>query len=90
MFHASLLSPYHATDAHGPSYSEPPPDLIGDEEEYEIEAIVNHKKTPEGKARHYVVKWKGYPTSHNSKLTEDAFEHAQDILLPYKKRHKLK
>ena len=32
MFHASLLSPYVETDAHGPNYSRPPPDLIGGEE----------------------------------------------------------
>src|SRR5258708_2755005 len=42
VFHASLLSPYRETDAHGLNYSSPPPDLIEGEEEYEVEKILNH------------------------------------------------
>ena len=30
-FYASLLSPYHENDVHGPNYMRPPPDLIGTE-----------------------------------------------------------
>ena len=42
MFHASLLSPYQETTAHRPNFSQPPPDLIDGEEEYEVECIINH------------------------------------------------
>ena len=42
-FHASLLSPYRENDVHGPDYTRPPPDLIGTEEEYEVEAIIAHR-----------------------------------------------
>ena len=42
VFHTCLLSLYKATEAHSPSYSEPPPDIIEEKEEYEIEAIVGH------------------------------------------------
>jgi len=44
IFHASLLSPYRETETHGPNFMKPPPDLIEGEEEYEVEAITNHKK----------------------------------------------
>ena len=37
VFHASLLSPYQETTAHGPNFSRPLPDLIDGEEEYEVE-----------------------------------------------------
>ena len=37
VFHASLLSSYKETEMHGPNFSKPPPDLIGTEEEYEVE-----------------------------------------------------
>lgn len=37
--------------------------------EYEIEAIVKHKKTPSGYS--YLLKWKGYPSSENSWENED-------------------
>ena len=43
IFHASLLSPYCSTEAHGPSFLEPPPDVIDNKEEYEVEAILSHK-----------------------------------------------
>jgi hypothetical protein len=49
VFHASLLSPYHETSLHGPNFSQPPPDLIGQQEEYEVECIVNHQR--HGRAR---------------------------------------
>ena len=42
VFHAYLLSLYKATKAYGPSYSEPLPDIIEEEKEYEIEAIIGH------------------------------------------------
>ena len=42
IFHASLLTPYIETYAHGPKCSQPPPDLINDKEQYEVEQIRNH------------------------------------------------
>ena len=42
VFHASLLTPYVETHAYGPNYSCPPPDLINDKEQYEVEQIRNH------------------------------------------------
>ena len=41
-FHTSLLSPYREMTAYGPNFSQPPPDLINDEEQYEVEQICNH------------------------------------------------
>jgi hypothetical protein len=43
VFHVSLLSPYFETDAHGPNYSQLPPDLIDGEAEYEVECIISHR-----------------------------------------------
>jgi hypothetical protein len=43
VFHASLLTPYLETTAHGPNYAKPPPDLIEGEEEYEVERITKHR-----------------------------------------------
>jgi RNase H-like domain found in reverse transcriptase/Integrase zinc binding domain len=44
-FHASQLSSYRENDVHGPNFPEPPPDVLEEEEEYEIEAILAHKGT---------------------------------------------
>jgi hypothetical protein len=45
VFHASLLSPYTETDAHRPNFVRPPLDLVGGEQEYEVEHIINHRCT---------------------------------------------
>ena len=37
VFHTSLLSSYSKMPLHGPNFSQPPPDLIENEEEYEVE-----------------------------------------------------
>ena len=87
VFHASLLTPYHETEAHGPNFLRPPPDLVEDEEEYEVEAIVSHRKVG-GKWR-YMVKWKGYPTSENSLEPESNLSNAKELLQAYKKRRKI-
>ena len=42
VFHASLLTPYVETDAYGPNFSRPPPDLTKGEAEYKVEAIRSH------------------------------------------------
>jgi len=42
VFYASLLLPYKETTTHGPNFTRPPPNLIEDEEEYEVEALINH------------------------------------------------
>jgi hypothetical protein len=43
VFHASLLLPYRETPSYGPNFIRPPPELIGGEDEYEVEAVINHR-----------------------------------------------
>ena len=66
VFHANLLTPYRETSQHGTNYTRPPPDLIEGEEEFEVEAIVNHRHYGRGRRLQYLVKWKGYPEADNS------------------------
>ena len=84
VFHASLLSPYIETDAHGPNYSRPPPDLIRGEEFYEVEQICGHRHHRRSRTLQYLIKWKGSPESNNT------WEPADQVLTPdlLKKYHK--
>jgi hypothetical protein len=66
VFHASLLSPYIETASHGPNFTRPPPDLINGEEEYEVEAIINHRHHGRSRQLQYLIKWKRYPHSDNT------------------------
>ena len=87
VFHATLLTPYQETEAHGPNYLEPPPDLIEGEEEYEVEAILAHRRRRAG--TQFLVKWVGYPDSENSWEPEKNLQHSPTLLRAYKQRHKL-
>ena len=84
-FHASILSPYHENNVHGPSYMRPAPDLVQGEEEYEVEAILSHQGSTWN--RSYLVHWKGYATAEDSWEPEAHLEHAADLLSAYKKAH---
>jgi len=42
VFHASLLMPYTENNTYRFNFPEPPPELINEEEHYEIEAIISH------------------------------------------------
>ena len=85
VFHASLLTPYHETTAYGPNFIRPPPDLIDGEEEYEVEAVLNHRMFGRRRQVQYLIKWKGYPHSDN---TWEPLEniHAEDLIKAYHKK----
>ena len=52
-------------DSHGPNYERPPPDLIKDEEEYEVDQILDSRKHGREGTLQYLVRWKGYPDLDN-------------------------
>jgi hypothetical protein len=66
VFHASLLSPYQETTAHGPNFSRPPPELIDGEEEYQVERILEHRYHGHAKVLQYLIKWANYPEADNT------------------------
>jgi len=43
VFHASLLTPYKETDQHRPNFIKPPPEIVEEEEEWEIEKILKER-----------------------------------------------
>src|ERR1700710_2106087 len=88
VFHASELSSYRETEIHGPNYPEPPPDIIGGEEEYEIEAILAHKGNIKGRCR-FLVTWEGYSILENLWYREKELKNAQEVIKSYKTRLKI-
>ena len=80
IFHASLLTPYHETTAHGANYLEPPPDIIDGEEEYEVEKILDSKRIRRNKRLHYLIQWKGYSEAHDTWESEDNVKHVQKLV----------
>ena len=44
VFHAALLRPYKENEVYGENFAKPPPELENNEEFYEVETILNHRK----------------------------------------------
>jgi hypothetical protein len=86
VFHVSLLSPYRKTTTHGPNFTRPLPDLIGREEEYEVQAILNYRHHGRSRMLQYLIKWKGYPHSNNTWEPADQV-HASDLTKSYHYQH---
>ncbi|ESK81271.1 hypothetical protein Moror_8474 [Moniliophthora roreri MCA 2997] len=88
VFHAALLTPFKETEAHRPSFTEPPPDLIEGFKEYEVEVIIGHrlKKIP----REFLVLYTGYDSSHNQWIKMEGMINCLELYKDYIKKHKLK
>jgi hypothetical protein len=78
VFHAALLSPYKENNTHGPNFPKPPPDLIEDQPEWEVERILRHRGK---KNKQYQVKWKGY--EETSWEPEENLKNAEDTIKDY-------
>jgi hypothetical protein len=64
-------------------YTQPPPDIIDGEEQYEVEAIINHKVDKHTNKLSYLVKWLGYPLS-DATWEDESDVHADDLVKKYK------
>jgi Chromo (CHRromatin Organisation MOdifier) domain len=87
VFHASLLTPYKETEEHGENFTQPPPELIEGQEEYEVEQIIDSRRWGRARKLQYLLQWKGYSRAHNS--WQDATEvHAPRLVREYYARKK--
>jgi len=69
VFHVDQLRKY-VEDPSKPNFTEPPPDLIEDKEEYEVEEILDAdyriEKGTRKRTLHFLVKWVGYHSKDNT------------------------
>ena len=71
VFHIDLLTPYWETITHGANYQRPPPNLVDNTEEYEVEKILDSRLFGRRRRLQYLVKWKGYPDADNMWVDKD-------------------
>ena len=86
VFHIDLLTPYRETITHGANYQRPPPDLVDNEEEYEVETVLDSRLFGRRKRLQYLVKWAGYPDSDNQWVDKDDV-FAEDKVREFKRRN---
>ncbi len=86
-FHVSLFKPI-SHDASTPNQehnSRPPPDLIHNELEFKVEAMLKSRQL-RGRKREYLVKWKGYHPIETSWVNKSDMEHAQETIKKFHNR----
>jgi Chromo (CHRromatin Organisation MOdifier) domain len=90
VFHASLLSPYKEMEENGQAFTEPVPDIIEGEEEYEVEQVLDSRRKGRGKGHlEYFLKWEGYPHAHNTWEPADQV-HMDDLVEEFHKQNPTK
>jgi Chromo (CHRromatin Organisation MOdifier) domain len=79
VFHVSLLTPYKEMEEHRPNFAKPPPELIEEQEEYEVEQVLASRLYGHWKKLQYLICWKGYSHAHDSWASADDV-HAPDLI----------
>jgi hypothetical protein len=84
VFHVSLLNAYK-TD--GSVHPTPPPTLVGDELEYEVESILLHRDKHPVRGykikREFLIKWLGYGPEHITWEPEANVSNCPELLSDY-------
>ena len=63
----------------------PPPVIINEEEEYEVEEVRKHRTR--GQETQYLVLWKGYRDEHDQWIAESGLPHAKQVIEDYWTRY---
>ena len=59
----------------------PPPNIINEKEEYEVEEIRKHRKR--GWGTQYLVHWKGYGDEHDQWIVEMRLPYVKEVIKDY-------
>ena len=86
VFHSSLLTPYKETREHGTQFQCPPPELIGNKEEYKVEQIINHRYYGKCCQLQYLIHWKGYSAADDTWEPTDQV-HTDELVRSYHTRY---
>ena len=86
VFHSLLLTSYKETPEHRAQFQCPPPELIGNEEEYEVEQIINHQHHGKCHQLQYLIHWKGYSAADDTWEPADQV-HTDDLVRSYHTRY---
>ncbi|CAI7889345.1 unnamed protein product [Closterium sp. NIES-53] len=83
-FHVQLLKPYKDPNQHfqGRQLPPPPPVLVQDEPEYEVERVLTHRRRG-GKTLKFLLRWKGYDPTEDRWVAEADMGNARRALKDY-------
>lgn len=62
---------------------------VREQEEYEVERIIGHKRVRKGKTQQYLVRWANYGPQFDEWRTEKQLTNSPMLLAEYKRKHQL-
>ena len=88
VFHVSLLEPYKARKGE-PQEQLPLPELINDEEEWEVEAIMAKEVRKDANGAHewYSVKWTGWPKEFKTWESRGNLANSRELVKEFEDTH---
>lgn len=85
VFHVSLLKPFVDSIRH---QIRPPPLVVNAEEEFEVEALLNHRFYR--RTLQFLVRWKGYDAAYDMWLSETELQrNCKNLLADYRATHNI-
>jgi Chromo (CHRromatin Organisation MOdifier) domain len=86
-FHATLLYPHKVMELYGETFTEPPPDLIIGQEEWEVKNILALRQQGRWKKLQYLVSWAGFLEVHNSWEPPGNLSNAHEAIIDFHHIH---
>lgn len=84
VFHISLLTPHTVDTIPGRTQIPPPPIVVDDEDEWEVEKVLNSRFRY--RKLQYLVKWKGFGEDGNTWEPAENLEHSPDLVSEFHQR----
>ena len=79
-FHTTVLHPYKETKFHGPNFTEPPPDLVQGQEEWEVDNVLASRRSGRKKTLQYLIRWRSFSEAHNSWEPKENLDNAAQLV----------
>lgn len=87
VFHASLLTKFVADTIPGRVPTPPDPVSVDGDIEYEVQEVLNSRRTGRGHKLQYLVRWKGYGPDEDSWVNASDMEHAPTKVRAYYRKY---
>ena len=91
IFHVSQLRRYLVPHQHFPERTRnpPPPLVINNENEYEVERIIDRRTIRTGRKakRQYLIKWRGYPEYENTWENLENLQNCKELVQDFERSH---
>ena len=82
VFHVALLEPCRG-NPNNSDINRPRPVVVEGEDEWEVENVLDERIKGRANQKQYLIKWVGWPDSHNAWEDEESLQNVPDLVAQY-------